>query len=213
MKNSSGLTYEFASPPFFFYDFFSMSIPTLLPCDGCGQPADTAHISRRLERLAFATRFRPVHIQSLLLSGISPVLDSEYLYSPQCTFQGEVEVIIQASQIVTQDKSHEAILAEFQKLGLMLSYLLECPLEAETTNAKAQALMESQLPATIARIRRSLKPKRVLVLSNALSPFTARLRQSDLGCPVLPASTGVFLPAPSPTETDLQSLRSALSIF
>jgi hypothetical protein len=212
MKNSHGLTYKFACPPFFFYDFLSMSIPILLPCDGCGQPADTAHISRRLERLAYATRFRPVHIQSLLLSGISPALDSGYLYSPQCTFQGEVEAIIQASQIVTQDKAHESILTEFQKLGLMLTYLLECPLEAGT-DAKAQALMESQLPATIARIRRSLKPKRVLVLSNALSPFTARLRQSDLGCPVLPASTGVFLPAPSPTETDLQSLRSALSIF
>src|ERR1700719_4321526 len=35
-------------------------------CDGCGAPADEAHVRQRIERLEMATRFRPIHIQGLL---------------------------------------------------------------------------------------------------------------------------------------------------
>jgi len=49
-----------------------MAVPTLLPCDGCGQPASAEHIARRLQRLEWATRFRPIHIQALLLAAFRP---------------------------------------------------------------------------------------------------------------------------------------------
>jgi len=49
-----------------------MAVPTLLPCDGCGQPASAEHIARRLQRLEWATRFRPIHIQAPLGSICNP---------------------------------------------------------------------------------------------------------------------------------------------
>src|SRR5437899_12101620 len=45
-----------------------------LPCDGCGQAATAEHIARRLQRLEWTTRYRPVHIHTLLLGAYSPSL-------------------------------------------------------------------------------------------------------------------------------------------
>jgi hypothetical protein len=184
----------------------------LLPCDGCGQLADSAHISRRLTRLAWTTRFRPLHIQALLLSGVAPKQDSDFLYSPNLSFHGEAGTILNAIHIPTEGKSPETVLADFQKLGLMLAHVLECPLDDGTTQAQAQSYLEAELPATIARIRRSLKPKRVLLLSADLQPYTTKFHEAHLPCPILPSPSGTFLPSSDPTEADLQSFRAALSI-
>ncbi len=189
-----------------------MSNPVLLPCDGCGQLADSAHISRRLERLAWTTRFRPVHIQALLLAGIAPKLDFDFLYAPQSSFHGEAGIILKAIPLSTEGKSPEAVLTEFQKLGLMLTHVLECPLDENVTESREQSLLEKQLPATIARIRRSLKPKRLLLLSRELQPHSDRLRQADLAFPVLPSHTGSFLSSIPPSEDDLQTFHAALAI-
>jgi hypothetical protein len=160
-------------------------MPNLLPCDGCGQSADSAHISRRLERLAWTTRFRPLHIQTLLLSSIAPTQNNEFLYSPQSTFQGEAGTLLKTLQLSTEGKSPETVQTEFQKLGLLLTHVLECPLEDGVTESEAHALLEKQLPLTIARIRRSLKPKRLLLLSTLLEPFAERFRKSELNCTIL----------------------------
>jgi hypothetical protein len=133
-----------------------------LPCDGCGQPADAAHIARRLERLAWSTRYRPLHIQALLLAGIAPRRDSEFLYAPETLFEGEAGEILKAVALETAGKTTESVLAEFQKMGLMLAHVLECPLE---DGADAAALMEKQVGPTLARVRRSLKPKKVVLVS------------------------------------------------
>src|SRR6202030_4740136 len=68
--------------------FLCMAVPTLLPCDGCGQLASAEHIARRLQRLEWATRFRPIHIQALLLAAAVPDADSEFLYSPAAPYTG-----------------------------------------------------------------------------------------------------------------------------
>jgi hypothetical protein len=152
-----------------------MAQPILLPCDGCGQLADPQHIARRLQRLAWATRYRPVHIQALLLGGIAPKLDSNFLYAPHTLFQGEAGTILHAAQIFTEGKSPEIVLAEFQKLGLMLTHILECPLEDGVSAAQARELLEKQLPSTVARIRRSFKPKRLLLISADLQQLADKL--------------------------------------
>jgi hypothetical protein len=188
-----------------------MSNPLLLPCDGCGQPADSAHLSRRLQRLEWATRFRPVHIQALLLGGIAPQQDEDFLYTPAGPVQGEAHVILQAVRISTEGKSREAFLAEFQKLGLMLTHVLDCPLPSNVPLAQSHALVEKQLPATFVRIRRSLKPKRVLLLSIPLPQLADKLREADLGCPVLPSASGTFLPSLAPSESEYQLFRAALA--
>jgi hypothetical protein len=183
----------------------------LLVCDGCGQAADSAHIARRLERLAWSTRFRPLHIQALLMGGIAPKENAEFLYAPDSVFHGEAGEILNAVELRAERKSVETVLSEFQKLGLMLAHVLECPLNDGTTTAEAQALLEKQLPSTFARIRRSLKPKRVLLLYSELAPQAQKFHDGNLGCPVLPA-TGAFFASPQPTEADLHAFRSALSL-
>ncbi len=188
-----------------------MPDPILLSCDGCGQLAAPPHISRRLHRLAWTTRYRPVHIQALLLGGIAPKFDSDFLYAPHSLFQGEAGTILHALQISLEGKSPENVLAEFQKLGLMLTHILECPLEDGVSTTQSHELIEKQLPATIARIRRSLKPKRVLLISADLQQLAHKLHQTSLDCPIFPSPGGTFFPTPIPVEADFQAFRAALT--
>lgn len=183
---------------------------TLLPCDGCGQLASAEHLSRRLQRLEWATRYRPIHIQTLLLGGVPSQRDDEFLYSPLPDIAGEARTILQAVGISSVGKSKEAILGEFQKLGLMLTHVLECPLDSNPCSSEAHPLIENHLPAAAARIRRSLKPKRVLLLSGHLERLAEQLHHTDLGCPVLPAAAGTFLATANPGETELHAFRTAL---
>jgi hypothetical protein len=184
-----------------------MTDSMLLTCDGCGQLAVPEHIARRLRRLEWATRFRPLHIQTLLLGGISP-RDDEFLYNPSASIKGEARVVLDAVQVSTEGKSREAVLIEFQKLGLMLTHVLECPVDDNVTGAREA--IEKHLPAAVARIRRSLKPKRVVLLSADLEHLADQLRRSDLGCPTLPALAGTFLPSSTPREAEVQAFRAAL---
>jgi hypothetical protein len=184
--------------------------PQLLPCDGCGQLADSRHIARRLERLEWATRFRPIHIQTLLLSGIAPAQNDEFLYNPYGQFQGEARKLLQSFQIATEGKSAESILSEVQKRGLMLIHVLECPFSAELSPFEACPLLENQLATTVTRVRRSLKPRRVLFVSADLAPLADKLLRSDLGCPAFPSMGGTFLSGSSPSETEFQAFRAAL---
>jgi hypothetical protein len=155
---------------------------TNLQCDGCGQIADAAHIARRLKRLEQATRYRPVHIQALVLGGLAPKNDAEFLYAPEGLFAGEAGAVLLAAGISTEGKTAEVVLAEFQKLGLMLAHVLECPVE---DGADLPALMDKQLAAVFARIRRSFKPKRVVLVSEEMRGMAARFREAELGCRVV----------------------------
>ncbi len=159
-------------------------MPTLLRCDGCGQPASPEHFARRLQRLEWTSRFRPVHIQTLLVSAISPESDSAFLYNPAGNWTGEAAGLLAAANIQFANKNPEAILAEFQKLGLQLVYVLDCPLEGTASESEIPTLLQSQLRSTIARIRRSLKPKKVRLISPQLELFASQLSQAVLGVPV-----------------------------
>src|SRR2546427_12819243 len=70
-----------------------------LPCDGCGQNASTEHIARRLQRLEWATRYRPVHIHTLFLGSASPQKQEEFLYSPNGEFPGEAGARFEAGGV------------------------------------------------------------------------------------------------------------------
>lgn len=188
-----------------------MSNPIHLPCDGCGQLAAPEHIARRLQRLEWATRFRPVHIQTLLLGGIPPQSDDEYLYTPSGTISGEALTVLQAVQISTEGNSREQVLAEFQKLGLMSTHVLECPIAPGTSPSETSTLIQKHVPAALARIRRSLRPKRVFLISAHLQRLADQLHQVDLDCPVFPAPTGTFLPSLAPEEHEFRAFRAALA--
>ena len=185
--------------------------PTIsLPCDGCGQSASPEHLTRRLQRLEWTTRYRPVHIQALLLGGIAPALDSAFLYSPEGAFQGEAATLLDALQITRAGKSADAVLTEFQKRGLFLTHVLECSLEPGAPPSAAQQLLEKQLPAVIARIRRSLRPKRVVLFSSELAPLAGKITESALGFPVFTGPHGPFPLDSHPTSSQLDEFRRTL---
>ena len=150
-----------------------------LRCDGCGQTASPAHVAQRLQRLEWTTRYRPVHIGALLLGAIAPREDAEFLYAPEGKFAGEAKRVLQATGVSTSGKSGDAVLAEFQRGGFLLAHVLECPLE-ETNSVKVQELIEFCLPATLARIRRSLKPRKLALVSGELAFAVARFQSANL---------------------------------
>ena len=157
-----------------------------MPCDGCGQPASPDHFARRLQRLEWSTRYRPVHIHTLLLGAHPPSQDSAFLYSEAASPDGEAAQLLDALEISWEGKPPAAFLGEFQKRGLFLMHLLECPVEqASLTQEALQRRLDEHLPLAAARIRRSLKPKRVVLIAPELQPVAAKLTESALGCPVL----------------------------
>jgi hypothetical protein len=163
-----------------------MTTTAALVCDGCGQAASGEHIARRLQRLEWTTRYRPVHIHTLLLGAFSPREERDFLYAPGGEFRGEAAFLFDALGISTAGKAAEAVHAEFQRAGFFLTHVLECPLEGERSlQADSRAALRARLAALATRIRRSLKPKRVMAVSEELSPVAEDILALDLGCPVL----------------------------
>jgi hypothetical protein len=190
-----------------------MAIPSTLPCDGCGQLVSAEHIARRLQRLEWATRFRPIHVQALLLSAAGPESDAEFLYNPDAEFAGLSGQILVALGITKAAKSPEEVLAEFQKRGLVLASVLECPVEPDTHGSALSGLLERHLPIALTRIRRSLKPKRVLVVSPELHGFLAQLSEPALACPVYYTLLASAVGAPSIQSEEVVAFRAALPTF
>ena len=181
-----------------------------LRCDGCGQVASPEHVARRLKRLEWTTRCRPVHIGTLLLGAVAPQDDSEFLYSPAGGWQGEARILLAAAGVTIEGKSAEAALAEFQRGGFLLTHVLECPAE-DREAAGVQRLIAARLPAVLTRIRRSLKPKRVALISRHLDPLLSSLNSGQLNCAILLDDDNAFaLDGQTATEA-AERLRSAIA--
>jgi hypothetical protein len=160
-----------------------MTSANLLLCDGCGQLASPEHIARRLKRLEWTTRYRPIHIHTLLLGAVSPELDAAFLYSPGAEFVGEAGTMLDVAGISAGDKTADALRAEFQRCGFFLTHVLECPLDrGANSNAALAELLAKRAPAVAARIRRSLKPKRVVLISSKLGALANPGTTGDSGC-------------------------------
>jgi hypothetical protein len=183
---------------------------TNLLCDGCGQAASAEHVTRRLRRLEWMTRYRPVHVGTVLLGAYSPDADSDFLYAETAEVTGEAASVLSAVGISSKGKSKEAVLSEFQRGGFLLGYVLECPLEPESRNEAAiSALLKARMPAFLARLRRSFQPKRVASISSRLDPVLAGLTEKELGCALLTDGGKAFsLDGPAP-EKEIEKFREA----
>lgn len=192
--------------------FLDMTNGAPFGCDGCGQLASSEHVTRRLERLEWSTRYRPVHIGTLLLGAVAPQKDSDFLYAGSGEFTGEAAMVLEAVGITSRGKPPEATLAEFQRGGFFLAHALECPAEdANASPATIQGLLEQQLASVMARIRRSLKPKKLVPISRLLETALSRFHAGALGCVVILDDTRPFaLDGELPMEAALR-LREALS--
>src|SRR5258706_3049792 len=163
-----------------------MANSSTLVCDGCGQIASAEHVARRLRRLEWTTRYRPVHIHTLFLGAFSPHDEKDFLYAPGGEFHGEAALLLSALGISTEGKAAETVHAEFQRAGFFLTHVLECPLEDDRTRGDAAAaLLAKRLQPVATRIRRSLKPKRVMAVTEELAPVVERILALDLCCPVV----------------------------
>jgi len=127
-----------------------------------------------------------VHISTLFLGAFSPQNEKDFLYAPGGEFQGEAALLLEAVGISTTGKAAEAVHTEFQRAGFFLAHVLECPIEGESSSqAEVQAALKARLPAVATRVRRSLKPKRVMAITEVLTPLVEDIVRLDLGCPVL----------------------------
>ena len=188
-----------------------MAGDTFLKCDGCGQAGSPEHIARRLRRLEWATRYRPVHIQTLLLGGLAPREDAEFLYAPREGFLGEAGLLFRAVGISHAGKAAEAVHAEFQAAGFFLTHSLECPLEpGGLAEAGARAQLRQHLPAVASRIRRSLKPKRVILVTEIPPEVVQDILALDLGCEVILSDGKPFSFAPLVKEDEIARFRAVL---
>lgn len=190
-----------------------MSTPSLILCDGCGQTAAPNHIARRLQRLEWTTRFRPVHISVLLLSAFPPQSDTEFLYAAPAVFQGDAARLLEALDVPYIGKATDAVLSDFQRRGFLLVHAMDCPPNPEVNNSpEIQILLKARLATLFTRVRRSLKPKRAVLVSELLEPLVDRFSESNLGCPVVLDNGKPFCLLGVDFQPAIARLRSALAI-
>src|SRR5260221_9520292 len=114
---------------------------TPIICDGCGLPASPDHIAARVQRLEFATRFRPIHI-GLLFVALAPMprLEDDFYGPPESRsffdpFLSAQDILPEAGKQSGEANGREADIArllEFQREGYYLTYLSECSLLAQS---------------------------------------------------------------------------------
>jgi hypothetical protein len=152
-----------------------------------------------------------VHIQALLLGGVAPCEDAEFLYAPGGDFRGEGESLLCAVGISLDGKAAQDIHAEFQAAGFFLTHILECPLvPGENGPANAGDLLRKHLPAVASRIRRSLKPKHVMLVTEMPPEVVQDIVALDLGCEVILNDGKPFALTPLVKEAEILRFRALL---
>jgi hypothetical protein len=179
-------------------------------CDGCGQAASAGHLATRFRRLEWATRYRPVHVNTLVLGGVAPADDTEFVYSGAGSFRGEAGWLLRAARIEAAGKSAEELHHELQRAGFFAAHVLDCPVDQPAASeANLHDLIAGRLKATFTRVRRSIKPKRLVLLGGALDGFVENFAREELGCSLILDAGRTF----KLLETDdgIERLRAALA--
>ncbi len=153
-------------------------------CDGCGALADDTHIRERIERLELATRFRPIHIQVLLLGDRPADRAEDYFYRPQAdgslrsaaTREFFQEMLAAAGMSRDAAANEESALVEFQRRGFYLADALECPAAVEDLRAR----IETVGPTVVKRIEFSYRPKHVVLIGHGVQGINPILQKSGV---------------------------------
>lgn len=166
-------------------------------CDSCGLSASPEHIAARLARLELATRYRPVHISTLLVCTAPPARIEDDLYSWENNAASPESRSYLASLLacagISLEKSPADQLAEFQRIGFYLTRLVECPLDPR---ADVGDLAKRYGPTLIRRIQLSYKPRRVALL-DPVAPGLTGLLHSQLENLMLNSGQGIAIPSSS----------------
>jgi len=158
-------------------------------CDGCGLPASPGHIAARLARLELATRFRPIHIDTLFVAlQPMPRLEDDF-YRPADSrnsfdaFLSALDILPVARTPGREGNGREADISrllEFQRRGYYLAYLSECPLPLEEDANMARACVARLASTLIKRIRFNYKPKHIAALGTELDPLIEIFREAGM---------------------------------
>ena len=153
-------------------------------CDGCGGTVDDAHIRARIERLEMATHYRPIHIQVLLLDAAPLSSRPEDFFYRAASDRSKrsansrtyFDALIKCTAEDPARFTREAdALAEFQRQGLFLTNVVECPVDADVPAAIARCA-----PSLLKRIQFSYKPKYLALISPAIAFLIPALSQGNL---------------------------------
>ena len=125
------------------------------------------------------TRYRPIHVQALFLGAATPADDQEYLYSAQGQFAGQGVTLLRSLAVESAGRPVETTLTDFQRRGYLLAHVLDCS-EALGNGAVGREGLARRLPATMTRIRRSFRPKRVVLLGQELAEFVLQFMAAHL---------------------------------
>ena len=140
-------------------------------CDGCGRQVDAQHVKDRIGRLEMATRFRPIHIQTLVIDACPPAALADFFYSAGSdvgprTASGRAyfdELSKCAPDSLAKSGGDEVVLSEWQRRGIFLTYAVECPFDA---GAELACAIEKSGKTTLLRLSTSYKPKTVALISS-----------------------------------------------
>jgi hypothetical protein len=162
-------------------------------CDGCGNTPSDAHVRRRIERLELATRYRPIHIQTLFLALAPPEPMEDFFYNvaPPAAERSTgakqfLGAVMAQAGIGGAFSGDAAALAEFQRHNSYLAYVLECPVaevypEREAADSGiAAAIARDHGAALLRRIQFSYRPKRIEMIEPGIPELMETLRQTGL---------------------------------
>ena len=154
-------------------------------CDGCGQEASGEHLRRRNFRLELASRFRPVRINTLILTPEPPVEVEDFFYCPEGwpkdpQARALQEVLLESCGIsLSGAKSRESALRDFQQKGFYWAGCVECP-TGLSGDEEFDALARQMGPTLDRRIRYSYRPRSILLISERLIGVAKALGQAKL---------------------------------
>lgn len=163
--------------------------PALIHCDGCTLEASPEHLRRRIARLEWASRFRPIHIATLILAPAPPAALEDYFYWPEglpgnAESRAFHEDLLAACGIAGAAEGREKALGMFQHAGFFLAEAVECPVE-DVSGIDFDSLVARLTPTVVRRVRHSYRPKSVLVLSERLAGVAKALGEAGTGADLL----------------------------
>jgi hypothetical protein len=149
-------------------------------CDGCGGRVDEAHVRERIERLELATRYRPIHIQVLLIDAAPAKHRADFFYEASSdrgkrSAAGQAyfdELAKLAGGVPETGAQTEAVLTEFQRRGFFLTSAVECSIENDHALLDAVRRLASTV---VRRVDTSYKPRSIALISDptraVIEPF------------------------------------------
>ena len=177
-----------------------MAVSKAIYCDGCGQEASGEHLRQRNSRLEWASRFRPVRINTLILAPEPPLEIEDFFYFPEGwpkdpQARALQEVLLESCGITLSGASgRESALRDFQQKGFFCADCVECP-SGVSGDEEFDPLARRMLPTLERRIRYSYRPKSILLISGRLSGIARALSEAKLEARLLMLSEGpVLLP-------------------